>query len=356
MSDTIYFYKDRPIFGMDIGSSGVKVMQISRQKKQDAVTGYGLAVFDESCIARGEIIDYEPIARSIHKLFTENMIGSISTNRVVLSVPAAYTFSRIITLPNNIETKDLPDAVMTEVQQYLPSSIDMLYSDYSILGKQADQNRILAVSVQKNIIDSYMNLADILGLEVVSIEPTTGASNRLFGYTDKNKVPTVLIDLGALSADITIYDNNLVVTGTVTGGGKHYTEAIKEALNVTQQEAQTIKTRYGLNLSKKQTEIKQALKPLTDDIATEVRRMTRYYEERVSDRKKTIEQVVILGGGANVPGLSDFLTDSLRLPVRTYNPWDVISFGNLKLPGSTEEGIYTIVAGLSLASPEESFL
>ena len=353
--NTIYFYKDRPLFGMDIGSSGVKVMQLACQKNHHTVLGYGFAPLSEDYFTQGEITNYQQAAESIHKMFNENLTGSISTNRVVLSVPAAFAFTRIITLPKNIEKKDLPDAVLTEVQQYLPSSAELLYSDYSILSTDNDNRRILTVSVQKNIIDSYMNLAEILGLEVVAIEPTTGASNRLFGYTDKNKVPTVLIDLGSISADITIYDDNLVVTGTVTGGGQHYTKAIKEALDITPQEAQTIKTRYGLNLSKKQSEIKEALKPLTDEIAKEVKRMTRYYEERISDNKKHIEQVILLGGGANIPGLSDFLTNSLRLPVRTYSPWGSLSFGDLSLPSGTEEGIYTISAGLALLNPKEPF-
>lgn len=354
MSDTVYFYKDRPLFGMDIGSSSIKVMQLDTRQTQYQVSGYGVAMFDESCMSDGVITDFEAIAAKIMEMFKQNLIGKISTNRVALSVPAAYTFSRIITLPKDIDEKDIPDAVMTETQQYLPSAIDDLYSDYSILGTQDDQYRILTVAVQRKIIDSYMNLARILGLEVVAMEPTTGASNRLFGYTDQHKVPTVLIDFGAISTDITIYDDDLVVTGTVTGGGDHYTDAIKEALNVTSQEAHTIKTRYGFNVSKKQTEIKQALKPLTDDIVKEVRRMARYFEERVNDKKK-IGQVVLLGGGANVPGLSDHLTDLLRLPVRTYDPWNTVTFGKLKLPPAGEEGVYITSAGLALLKPQEPF-
>lgn len=356
MSNTIYFYKDRPLFGMDIGSSSIKFMQLGNHQQQYFVKGYGVVNFDESWISKGVIIQYEALANSVKKVFQEQLSGFITTNRVVISVPAAYTFSRIINLPKDIEKKDLPDAVITEIQQYLPSAIDELYSDYTILADQNNQYRVLTVASQKAIIDSYMNFAQLLGLEVVAMEPTTSASNRLFGFTDQHKVPTVLIDFGAISTDITVYDDDLVVSGTVTGGGDHYTDAIKQALAVSSQEAQTIKIRYGLNVSKKQSEIRQALKPLTDDIIKEVKRMVRYYEERISDNKKTIGQVVLLGGGANIPGLNDLLTNLLRLPVRTYDPWSTISFGSLKLPPASEEGIYTTSAGLALLSPEDPFI
>lgn len=356
MSDTIYFYKDRPIFGLDLGVSGVKVMQLEKGKTTYDVIGYGFTSFAENCIQQGVIHDYESIAKAVRDMFDTSLVGKINTNRVAISVPAAFTFSRIISLPKNIQPKDIPEAVMTEVQQYLPSSASDLYIDYSIIGTQKDEHRVLTVAVSRRIVDSYMKLAQILGLEVVAMEPTTGASNRLFGYTDKHKVPSVLIDLGALSTDITIYDDDLVVTGTVTGGGEQYTQAIKNALGVTDQEAHTIKTRYGLNVSKKQTQIRDAVKPFIDEIVKEVKRMVRYYEERVNEKNQKIGQVVTLGGGANIPGLSDYLTDVLRLPVRQYDPWSTISFGKLQTPPAGEEAIYISAAGLGLISPEEPFV
>lgn len=357
MSNTIYFYKDRPLFGMDIGFSGIKVMQLECQKDNSVrILGYGVTSFDAKCIKKGIIEDFESIAASVNHMFSSGLHGKISTNRVAISVPAAYTFSRIISLPKDVDVKDIPDAVLTETQQYLPSPINELYTDYTVLGLHNDERRILTVAVSQKIIDSYMKLAEILGLEVVAMEPTTGASNRLFGMTDQHKVPTVLIDFGAISTDITIYDNNLVVTGTVSGGGDQYTEAITHALDVTPQEAHTIKTKYGLNVSKKQSEIRDAIKPFTDELVREVRRMIRYYEERVNDQKKKIGQVVTLGGGANIPGLSDLLTEMLRLPVRTYDPWSTISFGKIQPPPQGEEAIYVTAAGLGLIKPEEPFV
>lgn len=355
MGNTVYFYKDRPLFGMDIGFSSIKVLQLSYGKNIQ-VAGFGNAEFDDSFISKGVITQHIPLAEKIMDMFSHNIIGEVSTNRVVLSIPAIYTFSRIINLPKTIDPKDLQDAVSTEIQQYLPLASNELYTDFTILSSTTDQYRILSVAVNKLIVESYMTLADLLGLEVVALEPTTTATNRLFGITDQHKVPTVLIDVGSVSTDITVYDGDLVVSGTVTGGGDQYTDAIKRALSVTTQEASTIKARYGLNLSKKQAEITKALKPLTDDIIKEVRRMVRYFEERINNNKKQIGQVVMLGGGANIPGLSDYLTNILRLPVRTFDPWSTISFGSLKLPNSGEEAIYSTATGLATLKPEEPFL
>ncbi len=355
MTNTIYFYKDRPVFGIDIGFGNVKAMQLNYDKRIQ-VAGYSNTNFDEAFISKGVVTQPKLLSEAILNMFSNKLVGKITTNRVVLSIPAIYTFSRIINLPKNIDSRDLKDAVSTEIQQYLPLASNELYSDFTLLPSSADQYRILSVAVSKLIVESYMTLVELLGLEIVAIEPTTTATNRLFGLTDQHKVPTVLIDVGSISTDITVYDNDLVVSGTVTGGGEQYTDAIKKALSVTVQEASTIKARYGLNLSKKQAEITKALMPLTDEIIKEVRRMVRYFEERINDNKKKIGQVVMLGGGANIPGLSDYLTNILRLPVRTFDPWSTISFGSLQLPPNGEEAIYSTVAGLASLKPEEPFL
>lgn len=83
--------------------------------------------------------------------------------------------------------------------------------------------------------------------------------------------------------------------------------------------------------------------------------MIRYYEER-SNTKSKIGQVVTMGGGANMPGLSEHLTNLLRLPVRMCDPWQNLDFAGLQPPNNTEKSMYVTVAGLALAKPKEIFV
>jgi cell division ATPase FtsA len=106
------------------------------------------------------------------------------------------------------------------------------------------------VAVPKKMVDSYLVLTRLLGLDVVAVETTISAAGRLFVQAEQSDVPTVLIDLGSLSTDITIYDRGLVVTGTVGSGGDSFTELIADKLKVTHQEAHVIKTKYGLASAK----------------------------------------------------------------------------------------------------------
>lgn len=353
MKTTTTFYKDKPLFGLDIGFNSVKVMQLEKHGDIHQVTGYGVATFEEKAMDRGMIIDHESIAKVVKELFEKNLVGEITTRRVAFSVPAARTFSRILHLPK-LAKNDLSQAVQLEAEQYIPIPITDLYLDFTIIKQDEKNMDILAVAVPKKIVDSYLQLSRLLGLDAVVMETSTGSIDRLFRQTDQHKVPSVLIDFGSVSADITVYDKIMVVTGTVPGGGDDITQLIADKLNVTKKEAHLIKIKYGLGASKKQSEIVEALTPLLKQTIKEIKRMIRYYEER-SQKHAKIEQVVTFGGGANVPGLSEYLIDALRIPVRACDPWNHIQFKHHQEPNAAERSMYITAASLALIEPREIF-
>lgn len=354
MNITSYFYKDRPLFGLDIGHSSIKVMQADwANNKQPAICGYGVYGFDPKAIKDGVIVDYESIAKSTNELFANHIVGEITTNRAAFTIPSGRTFSRVMKLPS-LSTQELDEAVLAEAEQYIPVPVDQLYMDYDIIGKTDKEIELFVVAVPKKIIDSYVLLAKLLGLEVVAMETTIAATARMFIKTAVSDVPTVLIDFGSIYTDITIFDKTLIVTGTVPGGGDIFSEKIAEQLHVSKKEADVIKIKYGLDYSKKQKLITEALKTYLDQLLKEIQRMIRYYEERYGVTRK-ISQIVTMGGGANMPGLNDYLTSALRLPVNTADPWQHIAHTKIQLPSLMERSMYATVTGSALAVPKEVF-
>jgi type IV pilus assembly protein PilM len=355
-----YFFHDKPLFGLDIGHGSLKVMQVAEQTghapgkhHKPQVIGYGFTNFDKSAQADGVITKPEIIAEAAKNLFEHELIGDITTRRVAVAIPAYRTFTRSLHLPR-LQAKQLAEAVELEAEQYISMPLDELYLDYQIVKQDADSTELFVVAVPRKIVDSYLDLSQMLGLETVLFEPTLNSSGRLFGIDERSDLATVLIDFGSLSSDISIFDKTLLATGTVQGGGENFTNSIQKKLNVTPAEAGLIKTRYGLNVSKKQSEIKIALEPTLQQIVKEIRRMMRYYEERYGT-ERPIGQIVTLGGGANMPGLSDYLTNALRLAVRHSSPWQYFDYKGLQPPSDADKPMYGTVAGLSLANPKEIF-
>lgn len=355
MNETKLYY-DKPIFGIDIGFNSIKAMQIhvGARNKKHHVAGYGTTHFDQSAFKNGEIIDPEKIAAATQDLLEKQLIGSITTRRVVVSVPASKTFNRTVQFPKIDKKDDLEQAIRLEAEQYIPVPLDELYIDHSVVSQSEKGTEVLVTAAPKKTINSYITIMHLLGLEPIAVETTIAASGRLFQQTEQDNLPSILIDFGSLSSDVTIYDKTIVVTGTISGGGDNFSDLIRRKLKVTQTEADIIKTKYGLGVSKKQQEINEALAPVLNDLVREIKRMIRYYTER-KNSKQNIEQIVTLGGGSNMPGLSEYLTNALRMPVRMCNRWDSLPFGNLQPPSQVEKSTYITVAGLALMNPKEVF-
>lgn len=355
MTKPIRFFTDKPLFGLDIGRSSLKVMQLDHSTGAAEIVGYGTTDFDIHALEEGVIVKPEAIALALHDLFENRLAGEINTRRVAMALPGYRTFTRSIQLPK-LGPDELREAVQLEVEQYVPMQLQDLYLDYAVTGETAETIDIFVVAVPRKIVDSYLYLADKLGLEPVLVEPTMTAGARFFARDKHSDMASIVVDFGSLTATISIFDKTIVATSTVSAGGLVFTEAIRNELGISQQEAGDIKTKFGLDVSKYQKQVTVALEPSLGKIVTEIRRMLRYYQEHYAT-KNGVNQIVTLGGGANMPGLSEYLTNALKVPVRTHeHPWAVFKYDpDMKLPIEADRLMYATVAGLSLLNPKEIF-
>lgn len=354
-NQTPLFFTPKPVFGLDIGSGSLKVVQLatdaSNKKTAPRLIGYGTTTFDSKAINEGIIEQPEVIAKAAHEVFSKGLIGAITTRRVAMAIPAYRTFTRSMQLPP-LKASERSDAVILEAEQYLPMPLDDMYLDYTVISEDKSGTEVLAVAVPKKVVDSYLELCAIIGLEPVLIESTMNALGRTFGRDGQNDVTSLLIDFGSLSSDISIYANGIITTSTVEGGGEDFAKAIKDALHVSESEARIIKNKYGLGMSKRQAEIRTALEPTMQKIIKEIKRLIRYHTERYSS-DRPISQVITLGGGANLPGLSDYFTNELRIAVREAAPWQYIDYKHIQPPQASDRPMYATAIGLAFADQTE---
>lgn len=349
-----FVFEDKPLFGLDIGHDTVRVLQFEKVSQETLqLKGYGSVTFDPSAIEDGVIVKPELIAKAALNLFRKELIGDISTKRVAVSLPASHAYTRAVQLPV-MSQKDIADAVQAEAEQYIPAAIDDLYLDYTKLREDQNGIEVFVVAMPKKIVDSYLLLTHMLGLEPVLFETTIGASAQLFSHDKQSDIPSVLVDFGGKDTDITVFNHGLVVTGTVAFGGDDITNTMVRTLGVTPREATMLKSEYGLSPSAVQKQVRRALEPSLALLMKEVRRAIRYYEQRYT-KEPPIGQVVITGGSANMPGLADYLTEQLRLPVRSFDPATHIDFGQLRPFYIADRTSYVTVAGLASFSPDGIF-
>ncbi|HSW65603.1 MAG TPA: type IV pilus assembly protein PilM [Bacillota bacterium] len=347
------FFRDKPLFAIDVGWTSIKVLQLDHRAGKFSVLGYGVSDFDQSVISDGVITDVEALAAIVRDLLAKKIHGRLTTKRVSLTIPSKRCFIRSMSVPA-VASKDLMSAVQLEVEQYIPMLLKELYLDYEIIARTKDEISLLVVAVPRRILDSYLALGHALGLEVVAIEPTITANARLFAELEQSNMPTILIDFGSTSSDVMVFDQTLVTASMVSGGGDTFTEQIARQLGVEHREAHFIKTKYGLTKSLTQQDAVNALQPALEQLQQEIKRILRYYSERVNNQRQ-IQQIVIMGGGANMPGLSEYLTDTLRLPTRQFASWQKIDFNDRGTHPANDKYIYATVAGSALLKPVELY-
>jgi len=347
------FFHDEPLFGLDIGHNTIKVMQIDLSEgKKPKVLGYGMGKFPATSILNGVVANYDAISKAMYDLFKDSLVGSIYTHRVACSLPTSHTFSRLMKIPP-MNDNDINEAIRMEAEQYIPMPIDNLYIDHEISKRSAEGIELLMVATPKSIVDSYMKLFEALELEPVTLEPSLNATSHVFSMDDAlHDNPCILIDFGAVAIDLAVFDKTMIVNSTLPGGSELMTKLISQKFKVDDDEAYQIKSKYGIGASEKQEQVGQALQPMLDILIKEIRKITRYYNERVGQSTKKIGHIVTSGGGATMPGLNQFLSRQLDLPAQTLNPWQNLDFGHLVKPSELHQSAYVTVVGEAILNPQ----
>lgn len=342
-------YKDAPEFGFDIGSRTVKIVQLEKHGRKTKLRGYGFCYFPKDAIVEGIIADPEQMANSIKPLLHKLTYGKLTSNRAVTGLPAAKVFTRTLQLPRMNES-DLNQAVHYEVEQYVPVPISDLYLDYEIVSQTAGKDghlEVLMMAAPRAIVDSYIKLFDQLGLQIGAIEGTTTAVVRALLHSGDMGKSTLVMDIGSLSSDMTIYDAFTPLTGSVPIGGEHYTQTLVKALGIKPDEATEIKVKFGIAASGMREKVFGALEPQLQAVAKEARRVIKFYEERGEKRQK-VERMVISGGSASMPGLPEFFQAELGLPQTVADPWNNVEIHHQKDLSKREAPMYATAIGLAL--------
>ncbi len=338
------FYQDKPIIGLDISQTGIKVMAVDSKKW--LVLGYGSIDLDPAKVQKSLESDDSYLSENIHSLLTEKLVGSLPGNHVALGVPTSRTFSRTFTIPVKAEST-LGDAIEIEVDQYIPIPMSSLYVDYEVIERTKEELTVIMSAVPRVLVDSCLTAVKSIGLEPIIIEPGINSVARVLETTEEGHLPTLIVDIGPASTDIAVLDGGAIrVSGGLGIGGNTFTLDIAKKLNVALENAHQLKVLNGLSSGPRQAKITTALQPSLQRILTEVRKVVRYYNERLNN-DRTLQQVLIVGGGSNVPGIGDYFTNELVMPARVASPWQKLDFGKLPQPSKQFRPRYITVAGLA---------
>ncbi len=338
-------YRERPIFGFDLGTRTAKMIQLKPSGKTMTVLGFGYATFPEEAIVEGIIVDPQEIVTALRPLMKKMTFGEITAKRVATALPVAKVFTRVLELPT-MNPADLGQAVRLEAEQYIPVPLPDLYIDYEIIETGPERNEVLMVAAPRAIVDSHIKLFDLMGLEVAHIDSAMAASTRAIVAATPLTKPTLVADIGSTTIDLSVHDKVIRLTDSIAMGGDSLTAQLVKDLGVAREQANEIKYRFGLGPSGLQPKVMASLGVPLNKMCAEMRRVIKFYQDRGVQKHK-IEAVIVGGGSASMPGFLEYMTAQINLPVMLADPWSGLDMRRLPAAPKFDAPMYTTAIGLA---------
>ena len=340
-------YRERPLFGFDLGTRTAKAIQLKAVGDKMRVLGYGYANFPEDTITEGIIVDPKEIAKALKPMLTKATAGKITAGRVAAALPVAKVFTRVLELPS-MKAEDLDQAVRLEAEQYIPVPLPDLYIDYEVIDAGAEHSDVLMVAAPRAIVDSYIKLFDLMNLEVALIDSSLAAATRAIVATTKLEKPTLVADIGSSSIDLTVHDQVIRLTDTVAMGGDTLTMQLVKDLGIKREQASEIKYKFGVGPSGLQPKVVASLGAPLKKMCDEMKRVMKFYQDRGAQKRK-IEQIIVSGGSASMPGFLEYMASQINVPVVVADPWKGLELKGLPAVSDFDAPMYTTAIGLARA-------
>ena len=315
--------KARSLFGLDISSSAVKMVELSANGKDGyRVERYTIEVLPKDAVSDGNIANLEGVVDCVQRAWRR--MGT-STKNVAMALPGAAVITKKIIVAAGLREDELELQVESEANQYIPFAIDEVNLDYQVLGpvpNNPDDIEVLIAASKKERVEDRVAVADAAGLKAVVVDVESFASLAAFGLIEsqlpeagKNQV-VALFDAGANVMNMTILRNGQQVYAREQAfGGSQLTQDIARHYGMAYEEAEVAKR--GGNLPEGYE--LELLNPFMDSMALEISRALQFFF--TSTQFSQVDHIVLAGGCAVLPGVDEVVATRTQVNTLIANPF-----------------------------------
>ncbi len=315
--------KARPLIGLDISSSAVKLVELTANGKDGyRVERYTIEVLPKDAVSDGNIANLEGVVDCVRRAWKR--LGT-STRNVAMALPGSAVITKKIIVPAGLRDEELEAQVESEANQYIPFAIDEVNLDYQVIGPSPsvpDELEVLIAASKKERVEDRLAVADAAGLKAVIIDVESLAALSAFELIErqlpdggKNQV-LALVDAGANIMNLTVLRNGqqIYAREQVFGGGQ-LTQDITRHYGMTYEEAEASK-RAGNLPEGYEAEL---LNPFMENMALEVSRALQFFF--TSTQYNKVDHIVLAGGCAVIPGIDEVVATRTQVNTLIANPF-----------------------------------
>ena len=202
----------RQLVGLDIGSSGIKLVQLKENRGRYILQKFGFKPLEPEVIVDGTVMDEGRVVSAIRELFNEL---SVKVKQVAVSISGHAVIIKKISLPP-MPDDELEGQVKLAAEQYIPFDINEVNIDFHVLpaaeGEASEgEMSVILVAAKKDKINELTELVKGAGLVpmVMDVDAFAIENMHAINYPMSQDETTALVNVGASVMNI-----NIVSKGT----------------------------------------------------------------------------------------------------------------------------------------------
>ena len=317
------------MIGLDISSSSAKLVELGQDRSGNlTLERCGIEPLERGWISDGNIEKFDEVVEA-----TRRLVGKSGTKakHVAMALPASMVISKKIILPGGLSEREMEVQVESEANQYIPFSLDEVSLDFCVVGPSttsAGDVEVVIAASRKEKVEDRQGLAEAAGLVPVVLDVESYASrlaaSRVIGRLPGGGVDALiaLFEIGAMTSTMQVLRNDdLIYERDQVFGGAQLTQMLVRQYGFTQDEAET-KKRAGELPDDYGTVV---LQPYMESLAQELERALKFFF--TSTPHNRVDYILLAGGTAGIPGLTEAITRHTSFPCQVVNPFDGMEVG-----------------------------
>ena len=343
--------KRQPLIGVDISASSIKILELSKSGEHFRVERYAVEPLPQNAVVEHTITEVDQVAQTMLRAFKRS--GSRYKN-VAVAVAGSHVISKLINMPAGLTDRDMQMQIEMEADRYIPYPLDEVNLDFQVIGAAeggGEQVNVLIAACRKEIVEDYLAVTQGAGLIPTIVDIETYAMENAYSLIAQHmpgggmEKTIALVDVGATTTNINVmHDNRSVYTRDHTFGGRQLTEEIQRRYGLSYEEAGLAKKQGGLP-DNYQTDV---LRPFMEAMCQEVMRALQFFYS--SSPYNSVDQVLLAGGCAQIPGIEELVAARIGVPTSIANPFASMSLASRIKPQllSNDAPSLMITCGLAM--------
>lgn len=315
--------KNKSYLGVDIGRSGIKLVELLNEKGRARLVTYAYTELPDLIVEQAFTTQMSYVADFIKKMVVKSRSTTKST---ICALPISSVFSSIISVSGSNE-KEVKDAIQLQAKKLIPVplegiSLDSKNIDFGVGKDKKKIQRVLLTGAPKDLVAKYMDLMKKSGLELISLETEAFALIRALVGKDRSSI--MIIDIGEMRTNISVIERGIpFLNRSISTGSEAITQMIAKTIGVTNDQAENMKRDIrAMQTFGQAGDLNPILQMLMKPILDEVRYSFNLYQGQSEDgQAKRIDKIILTGGGSLLPRLPEFITSTMNVNTFLGDPW-----------------------------------